>query len=754
MNDRIRVSNRLRALLAATLTAGASAFAVPTSTPTLTVATTPTLRINEVLAANTRIANAGTFPDIIELFNSGETAIDLGGKSLSDDPLLPRKYVFPNGTTIAAGGYLVVYADLATSTPGLHTSFALDAEGDQVRLYESTAAGGALIDSIQFGFQAPDYSIARTGTRGDVWALTVPTPNAANGSPAHSGSSLASLRLNEWAGKISFRLDHDMIELFNPTASPVALGGVRLTDDLARPTRFAFSTLSFIGPGGYLALFGADFGFGLDGDIDPIHLLGENNEQIDMVTLNSQPKDFSSGRNPDGSTNISNFAVPTPGFSNSTPVPATHTALIANLRITEIMYQPAAPSNAGDYEFIELQNIGTTPLDLGGVRFTNGLDYTFPAGTTLAAGAFIVVAKDRSAFLSRYPGAAGVLAPGAFTGALDNTGETLALTLPSPWYVHILRFRFEPAWQAAASGGGYSLVVPVPATTAAGDWKEPTTWRQSAAVNGSPGAADAGTPVASANSRLGNLSVRTSMSAGQTLIVGVVVTGGTRNVLLRAAGPALASFGLSTAMADPRLELYNGTTLVFENDSWPASLADTFTTVGAFPFAAGSRDAAFVQSWQGDRSIWARGTGAGVVLVEAYDTGGASGARLVNVSARNRVGTGDEVLIAGFNVSGTGGKQLLIRAVGPKLASFGVTGVLNDPKLEVYASGGTSPLTENDNWGPSLAAIFSAVGAFPLDANSRDAALLVVLQPGTYSVLVRGADGGTGEGLVEIYEVP
>jgi hypothetical protein len=242
------------------------------------------------------------------------------------------------------------------------------------------------------------------------------------------------------------------------------------------------------------------------------------------------------------------------------------------------------------------------------------------------------------------------------------------------------------------------------------------------------------------------------MAAGQTLIVGVVVDGGPRNVLVRAAGPALSVFGLSGAMADPRLDLYTGQTVTFSNDDWPANLAATFTEVGAFPLPAGSRDAAFVQSIDGSRSIQARGTGAGVVLVEAYDLGAGNSPRLVNVSARNRVGTGDDILIAGFNIVGTGTKQLLIRAVGPKLTVFGVAGVLADPKLELYDST-NAKVAENDTWAASLTTTFAAVGAFPLDAGSRDAALLTTLAPGSYTVQVRGADGGTGEALVEIYEV-
>jgi hypothetical protein len=760
MNDRIRVSSKVGALLAVTLLAGPAAFAVPSGTATFTTSTTPALRINEVLASNTANRN-GTSSDLIELYNAGSTPIDLTGKVLVDqsaDPTNPVRFVFPAGATIGAGGYLVVFADSGTGGGVYHTGFSLDAEGDEVKLYDSVAAAsaGAPVDSIKFGFQVGDFSLSRTGAAGNVWALTTPTLGAANGGPVNLGS-VASVKINEWAGKINYRLDHDMIELYSPEASPVALGGVGLTDNTSNRKKFAFPALSFIGVGdkGYLPLYGADFVFGLDNDRETITLSGENNEQIDQVTLVSQPADRSSGRSPDGSANIVDFAVPTPGFSNTTPLPPAYNDLLNNLRITEVMYDPAAESNASQFEFIELQNIGSTTLDLAGVRFTNGIEYEFPAGTTLAAGAFIVVVNDRSSFLSRYgAGLQAVMAPGGFNGSLSNDGETLALTLPTPWKVHILRFRYDPAWYRSTSGQGYSLVPVSPFTSSQIAWQSSGGWRASAAVNGSPGAADPGTPAGSGNARLANLSVRTTMAAGQNLIVGFFVGGGARNILVRAAGPGLTALGLSGAMTDPRLDLYSGTTLVLSNEDWSSELSPVFASVAAFPFPAGSRDAAFQQTINGEASVHARGTGPGIVLVEAYDTGGAAGARMVNVSARNRVGTGDDVLIAGFNISGTGAKQLLIRAVGPKLASFGVTDVLNDPKLEVYASGGTTPLIENDNWAASLSATFTAVGAFPLDANSRDAALLTTLQTGSYTVLVRGADGGTGEALVEVYELP
>jgi hypothetical protein len=171
-------------------------------------------------------------------------------------------------------------------------------------------------------------------------------------------------------------------------------------------------------------------------------------------------------------------------MSNAAALPAASLALLNGLRITEVMY---APTGGSAYEFVELQNIGSAALDLSGVRFTEGISYTFAAGTALAPGAFVVVAKDRTSFLTRYPTAEAVLAAGSFSGSLDNSGETLTLTLPLPWELNILSFRYEPGWYATTAGGGYSLVTADQVKTAAGDWDEASTWSASPQVNGTPG---------------------------------------------------------------------------------------------------------------------------------------------------------------------------------------------------------------------------------------------------------------------------
>lgn len=252
---------------------------------------------------------------------------------------------------------------------------------------------------------------------------------------------------------------------------------------------------------------------------------------------------------------------------------------------------------------------------------------------------------------------------------------------------------------------------------------------------------------------LSNLSVRTTLAAGQKLIPGFV-TNGAKTLLLRAAGPALTALGVGlNGLGDPLLQVYDRqSALVAENDNWPAALAPTFAQLGAFDFGAGSKDAALLAPIDGPNSAFVTGAGSGIVLMELYDTQIDPSHRLVNVSARNHVGVGADALIVGFVITGSGTKQLLIRGVGPTLARYGVGDALADPYLELYNQAGQK-LAENDTWAPGLAPTFAQLGAFALDAGSKDAAFLITLPPGVYSVKLTGTAQTTGEGLVEVYEI-
>ena len=157
--------------------------------------------------------------------------------------------------------------------------------------------------------------------------------------------------------------------------------------------------------------------------------------------------------------------------------------------------------------------------------------------------------------------------------------------------------------------------------------------------------------------------------------------------------------------------------------------------------------------------ITGKNNGTGVALAEIYDASvpplGTGTPRLVNVSARTQVGTGADILIAGFNIGGATARTVLIRAIGPELGVFGVGGVLNDPKIQLFS--GTTVLRENDDWGgdPQAVSLGSSVGAFSLsNPASKDAVLLVTLPPGSYTAQVSGAGGSTGVALIEVYEIP
>jgi probable HAF family extracellular repeat protein len=270
--------------------------------------------------------------------------------------------------------------------------------------------------------------------------------------------------------------------------------------------------------------------------------------------------------------------------------------------------------------------------------------------------------------------------------------------------------------------------------------------------------------VANTVSRLNNLSVRTTAgTAANPLIVGLTTAGGTKDILLRAVGPTLGQFGVGGTLADPQLALFNSSSVqTAQNDDWGGGVAlqTSFTNVGAFPLGLTSKDAALLSTLQpGGYTAQVSGIGGstGVVLLESYDSDvGSPLARYTNLSARNQVGTGGNILIVGFNLAGTGPKRLLIRAIGPGLGQFGVTGVLSDPQLAVFNAAGTE-IARNDDWEDNRVVIgpaFAEVGAFPLGLGSRDAATVVSLEPGSYTVQVSGVNNGTGVALVEIYELP
>jgi hypothetical protein len=270
-----------------------------------------------------------------------------------------------------------------------------------------------------------------------------------------------------------------------------------------------------------------------------------------------------------------------------------------------------------------------------------------------------------------------------------------------------------------------------------------------------------------------NVSVRTLTGSGdRALIVGFAMAGAgagsNKALLLRGVGPSLRTFGVPDTVADPAIELYaqaTGTRLD-ANDDWQGAspIIATAARVGAFPLTdAASKDSALLASLPpGPYTVRAVSAGevGGTVLAEVYDAdapGTASTApRLMNISARAPVSAGNP-LIAGFVIAGDAAKTVLIRGIGPGLVSFVGDTALADPTLELYRheDGTAQRVARNEAWSgaPQLIAMARQVGAFPLtDTTSKDAALLLTLPPGAYSVHVT-TTATSGLALAEVYAV-
>ncbi len=261
--------------------------------------------------------------------------------------------------------------------------------------------------------------------------------------------------------------------------------------------------------------------------------------------------------------------------------------------------------------------------------------------------------------------------------------------------------------------------------------------------------------------RLRNLSVRTTLAAEQILFVGVNMAGGTKDVLLRAAGPGLGALGVGGTMADPRLAVFTTDAVpvqIAQNNDWAgqAAVRVANAALGAFPFSSdASLDAALVTPIAGGRTVQVSGPAAGSVIVEAYDNGAGNAVRFTSLSARNLVGTGANLLFVGFTIDGPGTKNLLFRAAGPSLGALGVPDTLVDPKLELFtASVPALKIAENDTYAAALAPLFRSLGAFDFVPGAKDAALVLSLPAGSYTVQVSGVNNGTGDAIVEVYELP
>jgi hypothetical protein len=273
--------------------------------------------------------------------------------------------------------------------------------------------------------------------------------------------------------------------------------------------------------------------------------------------------------------------------------------------------------------------------------------------------------------------------------------------------------------------------------------------------------------------RLINLSVLSNVQGTLTagFVVGGAGTSGAEPLLIRASGPALTAFGVSSILPDPSLTVIpqGSATAIASNAGWGSTAANQSavtaadTATGAFPLTnASSHDAAVVLSLApGGDTVQVKGSSgdSGTALAEVYDATAnytVAAPRLINLSCLNTVSKGGS-LTAGFVIGGATAKTVLVRATGPALTAFGVTGVMPDPQITLQLASTGATLVSNSGWAgdPQITAADAATGAFTLtNPASLDSAVLVSLPPGAYTAQVTSVSSTAGSALVEVYEVP
>ena len=430
--------------------------------------------------------------------------------------------------------------------------------------------------------------------------------------------------------------------------------------------------------------------------------------------------------------------------------------------VAKTYYFPGLPVDGGG-TFAATDALGRTLIS------ANANDTGVSGG--LDGGRVIVIGLNSGLFP-----ASRTVVPGYYTGNLSGrASSTLAAIIGADASItlYVADGTFQTAGAGSVDASGNFTVNTASGNRFTGK-ADPATGFLTGTMSGANGGAfmaATSSGVSFSDGFLRNLSTRGQVGTGSNILIAGFVVGGTapKQVLIRAIGPTLSAFGLAGALADPQLQIFNSSNaLVVANNNWGGAgdVIAASGSVGAFPLAANSLDAVVLASLApGAYTAQVSGVsgGTGVALVELYDVDTLtpfSTQKVMNVATRGVVGTGQAQLIAGFVVSGNTAKKVLVRAVGPTLAAapFNVAGTLIDPFLRIVRSDSVT-VRENDNWengndGSLVNDAATRVGAFPLAAGSKDAAILINLPPGTYSAQATGAGTTTGVALIEVYEVP
>jgi acetyl esterase/lipase len=271
---------------------------------------------------------------------------------------------------------------------------------------------------------------------------------------------------------------------------------------------------------------------------------------------------------------------------------------------------------------------------------------------------------------------------------------------------------------------------------------------------------------------VGDISTRAFVqTGGDVMIGGFIVQGtGTKRVIIRAIGPELTRYGVTNALANPTLELHNAAgALIGSNDNWQTTIiggtitSDEVSDIrnsGHAPTDA-NESAIIANLAPGNYTAIVRGLSntTGIALVEVYDLVPETTSVLANISTRGFVQSGENVMIGGFIVQGTGTKRVIIRAIGPELTQYGISNAMTNPTLELHDANGAL-LASNDNWRTTIiSGIINSdqVGDIRdsgyAPADERESAIIANLPRGNYTAILRGVNNTTGVALVELYDL-
>ena len=371
----------------------------------------PSLLINEVLPAT---------DGFVEIYNPGSSAVDLSGWYLSDSPGNLTRYQIPAGQIVPPSGLVTI----SYATAGL-------AVGGDAVVYLTEPDGTTIANAIDATIPLDGRSLGRKGDGSSSWFLfSQPSRNAPNA----SNSSDFSLKINEAAFDQSGTTT--WIEIYNPASAALGTAGLFLASLPDFTDKVPLS--GGIAANGFLSVTEP---FAADGDELTLFLISGTDTIIDAVAIPfKSPRNFAAAY-PDGSGEFYASSTGTEGSAND---PDRVTSVVFN----ELMVDP--PSESRDGEFIELYNKSESAVDLSGWRFTDGVDFTFPVGTSLPAGGYLVIPANDD--YTNYPNSIG-----QFSGSLSNSGELLRLVDSWDNLIDEVHYHTGGDWPELAGGQGSSL---------------------------------------------------------------------------------------------------------------------------------------------------------------------------------------------------------------------------------------------------------------------------------------------------------